>query len=68
MLSQEPVAGPSRVKPSSGNGEDGINSGLGASSKEEEAAIMIQKHYRGHQSRRNHPQAQLLVPLSSTFR
>ena len=67
MLSQEPTAGPSRVKPSSSTEGDEINNVLGDTSKEEEAAIMIQKHYRGHQSRRNHPQAQLLVLLSSTF-
>jgi len=63
MLSQEPTAGPSRVKPATRTEGDGINNVLGATSKEEEAAIMIQKHYRGHQSRRNHPQAQLWVLL-----
>ena len=63
MLSQEPTAGPSRVKPSSSPEQDETNNGLGGTSKEEEAAIMIQKHYRGHQSRRNHPQAQLWVLL-----
>ena len=63
MLSQESTAGPSRVKLTHRTEGDGINNVLGATSKEEEAAIMIQKHYRGHQSRRNHPQAQLLVLL-----
>jgi hypothetical protein len=53
MLSQESSeAGPSRPiqrEESSESRETGL--GLGGDEREREAAIMIQKHYRGHQAR-----------------
>ena len=58
MLSQEHDAGPSRPKPAATT-EDGTNNMLGASRQEEEAAVTIQRHYRGYRSRQRHPKAQL---------
>jgi hypothetical protein len=64
MLLQDTGAGPSRPKPKPNPdtaGHDGVNNMLGANptTQEEEAAVMIQKHWRGHQSRHNHPQTSL---------
>lgn len=60
MHQQDTDAGPSRIKSTPAEG-DGANNGLGTAFKEEEAAIMIQKHYRGHRSRQHHASAQLSV-------
>jgi hypothetical protein len=64
MLSQEPdTAGPSRLTLTSKHGmnasAEGKNIMLGGTKQEEAAAVMIQKHYRGHMSRQQAPHPQL---------
>lgn len=59
MHLQETDAGPSRTKPSPEVGAGDANTPLGGRTREEEAAVMIQKHYRGHRSRQQHSQVHL---------
>ena len=64
MLSQEmDGAGPSRLGPVMGHdtkkSTEETNSVLGGTEQEEEAALMIQKHYRGHKSRQQSPHPKL---------
>jgi hypothetical protein len=64
MLSQEPdIAGPSRLNLTPKHDTDAVPEGtnrmLGGTKQEEEAALMIQKHYRGHKSRQQAPHPQL---------
>jgi hypothetical protein len=54
MHTQEPnEAGPSRpIKQGSGGTGAEARTGLGGDEREQQAALVIQKHYRGHQARR----------------